>query len=260
MRDNDSLILESIYNTILMEDTTSIKSAIDQIEGVGYPRYIAEAIVKKAYEIFKLCEISENDFALQTASEEVAVFGGWNRIIARQDEDDDHLWTFHIDQGLSRPKIVENFQKLSDSQKTIQIKKESFGSYIVYHGTYLESAKDIKENGVDLSKCDRGYFGKAFYVTEDENLAKSNYADFSGDEEGGVVLKFKMEPIQKILDLRVSEDWDTYRNLKYKERDVGDYMGRDEFPEIMKSLGVDAVYDRSNDAFAVYNIDILELV
>jgi hypothetical protein len=34
-------------------------------------------------------------------------------------------------------------------------------------------------------------------------------------------------------------------------------MGFDEFPSIMKFLGVDAIYDRSNDAFAVYNLDIL---
>ena len=130
----------------------------------------------------------------------------------------------------------------------------------VFHGTDLKSAKDIKENGLNLSKCDRGYFGKAFYVTTDENLARSNYADFSGDDEGGVVLKFEMNPINKFLDLRKSDDWDIYSNLKYKGRAIKDYMGFDEFPLIMKSLGIDALYDRSNDAFAVYNIDIMEIM
>jgi hypothetical protein len=129
----------------------------------------------------------------------------------------------------------------------------------VYHGTDLEAAKDIKKNGLNLKKCDRGYFGKAFYVTTDKELAKSNYADFSGDEEGGVVLEFEMNPINKFLDLRKSEDWDFYQNLKYKGRNIGDFMGFDEFPLIMKSLGIDALYDRSNDAFAIYNINILEL-
>jgi hypothetical protein len=128
----------------------------------------------------------------------------------------------------------------------------------VYHGTDLQSAKNIKKNGLNLSKCDRGYFGKAFYVTTDEELARSNYADFTGDEEGGVVLEFEMNPINKFLDLRKSDDWDIYQNLKYKGRDVGDFMGIDEFPLIMKSLGIDALYDRSNDAFAIYNINILE--
>jgi hypothetical protein len=130
----------------------------------------------------------------------------------------------------------------------------------VYHGTDLSSAKDIKENGLNLSKCDRGYFGKAFYVTTDEDLARSNYADFSGDDEGGVVLEFEMNPINTFLDLRKSDDWDIYSNLKYKGREIKAFMGFDEFPLIMKSLGIDALYDRSNDAFAVYNTNILKLM
>jgi hypothetical protein len=130
----------------------------------------------------------------------------------------------------------------------------------VFHGTDLESAKDIKQNGLDLSKCDRGYFGKAFYVTTDEQLAMSNYADFSGDEEGGIVLKFEMNPVNRILDLRNSDDWDFYTNLKYKGRDLRAFMGFDEFPSIINSFGIDALYDRSNDAFAVYNVNILKIL
>jgi hypothetical protein len=129
----------------------------------------------------------------------------------------------------------------------------------VFHGTDLESADDIKQKGLDLSKCDRGYFGKAFYVTTDEQLARSNYADFSGEEEGGIVLKFEMNPINKVLDLRDSDDWDVYINLKYKGREIRAFMGFDEFPSIMTSLGIDALYDRSNDAFAIYNVNILKI-
>jgi hypothetical protein len=128
----------------------------------------------------------------------------------------------------------------------------------VFHGTDLKSSNDIKENGLNIDKCDRGYFGKAFYVTTDEQLAKNNYADFSGDEKGGIVLKFEMNPINKILDLRNSDDWDIYTNLKHKGRKITDFMGFDEFPLIMTSLGIDALYDRSNDAFSVYNLDILK--
>jgi hypothetical protein len=97
----------------------------------------------------------------------------------------------------------------------------------VYHGTDFESAKDIKKNGLNIDKCERGYFGKAFYVTTDKELAKSNYADFS-DDEGGVVLEFEMNPKNKILDLRNSEDWDTFQKLEYKGRNVQSYMGFDE--------------------------------
>ena len=130
---------------------------------------------------------------------------------------------------------------------------------VVYHGTDLVSAQDIKEKGLDLGKCDRGYFGKAFYVTTDEELAKSNYADFTGDEEGGIVLKFEMNPTGRVLDLRNSEDWDYYQNLKYKGRELSGLMGFDELPNIMKSFGIDALYDRSNDAFAVYNLNTLNI-
>jgi hypothetical protein len=122
----------------------------------------------------------------------------------------------------------------------------------VFHGTDLKSAKGIKEKGLDLSKCDRGYFGKAFYVTTDEELAKSNYADFTGDEEGGTVLKFEMNPVGRVLDLRNSDDWDFY-----KQNNLEKYLGNDNLPNIMVRLGVDALYDRSNDAFAIYNINIL---
>lgn len=127
----------------------------------------------------------------------------------------------------------------------------------VFHGTDLESAQDIKQNGLTLDKCERGYFGKAFYVTPDRNLAQENYADFS--EEEGIVLEFNLNPIQKILDLRESQDWETYRKLTYKNRKITDFLGYDEFPNIMKSLGIDALYDRSNEAFAVYNLKTLVL-
>ena len=140
-----------------------------------------------------------------------------------------------------------------------KISEKSFSfPLIVFHGTDLSSAKDIKENGLNLSKCHKGYFGQAFYVTTDEELAKSNYADFSGDEEGGIVLKFEMNPTGRVLDLRNSDDWDYYQNLKYKGRELSGWMGFDELPNIMKSFGIDALYDRSNDAFAVYNLNILK--
>jgi hypothetical protein len=143
---------------------------------------------------------------------------------------------------------------LESIYERILLKEEMFKfPLMVFHGTDVESANDIIQNGLDLSKCDRGYFGKAFYVTTDGELARSNYADFTGDEEGGVVLNFEMNPITRILDLRDSSDWDFY-----KQNNIEKYLGSDNIPNIMKRLGVDALYDRSNDAFAVYNLDILK--
>jgi len=37
-------------------------------------------------------------------------------------------------------------------------------------------------------------------------------------------------------------------------------VGFDELPSIMNSFGIDALYDRSNDAFAVYNLKILSIL
>jgi hypothetical protein len=143
--------------------------------------------------------------------------------------------------------ILENlYESISDDKFSYPL--------TVFHGTDLGSAKVINQNGLDLSKCDRGYFGKAFYVTTDEELARSNYADFTGDEDGGTVLKFEMNPVNRVLDLRDSDDWDFY-----KQNNLEKYLGNDNLPNIMIRLGVDALYDRSNDAFAVYNINILKI-
>jgi hypothetical protein len=127
--------------------------------------------------------------------------------------------------------------------------------FTVYHGTDLKSAKDIQQNGLSLDKCEKGYFGKGFYVTTDQALAKSNYADFSGEEEEtGIVLEFTLNPQGKILDLRESKDWEFYQKNKLEN-----YLGDDKLPQIMQKIGIDALYDRSMDAFVVYNLNILKL-
>lgn len=128
----------------------------------------------------------------------------------------------------------------------------------VFHGTDTKSANDIKTNGIDLDKCEIGYFGRAFYVTMDEELARKNYAEFSG-EDGGVVLEFILNPRNRILDLSNEKDWDYYKNLKYGGTNIEKLRGDFDFPNIMKSLGIDAIWDRSNDAFSVYNINTLSL-
>jgi len=61
-----------------------------------------------------------------------------------------------------------------------------------------------------------------------------------------------MNPVGRVLDLRDSNDWDFY-----KQNNLEKYLGNDNLPNIMVRLGVDTLYDRSNDAFAIYNINIL---
>jgi hypothetical protein len=54
----------------------------------------------------------------------------------------------------------------------------------LWHGGSQAAAEDIVENGIDMSQSSGGYFGYAFYVADEEDLARSNYADFCGEEEG----------------------------------------------------------------------------
>ena len=129
----------------------------------------------------------------------------------------------------------------------------------VFHGTDAESANDIKTSGIKLDKCHSGYFGRAFYVTPNEKTARENYADFSGEEDGGYVLEFILNPRKRILNLSNEDDWDYYKNLKYKGVNVESLRGKFEFPDMMRSLGIDAIHDNSFDGFAVYNTDSLQL-
>jgi hypothetical protein len=128
----------------------------------------------------------------------------------------------------------------------------------VYHGTDSNSARDIMRNGIDISKVSGGYFGWAFYTTEDYNLAKSNYADWAEEEdvEGeGVILKFKVDPSAKILDLRREDDWDFYVKTQHDKH----YHTLRGSLRIYNQFGVDAIYDRSNNSLMVFNPKILTL-
>ena len=123
----------------------------------------------------------------------------------------------------------------------------------VYHGTDSKSAEDIRKRGVDITKCSPGYFGTAFYTALDPDLAKSNYADFSDDEEGGVVLEFEIIG-GHILDLKESDDWDEYAALKVRPD------ANPNFPKMMVQKGVDGLADESFGGVCFYNPRCLKLV
>lgn len=125
----------------------------------------------------------------------------------------------------------------------------------VYHGTSREAAQDIVKNGVDIMKGHGGYFGWAFYTTEDKQLAKSNYADFAGDCNG-VVLEFKVKSSATILDLRKPEDWERYLETDHESF----YHSIDGSFRLVDQFGIDAIYDTSNDSLMVFNPTILEVV
>jgi len=131
----------------------------------------------------------------------------------------------------------------------------------LYHGTDRKSADDIIKRGIDMSKSDKGYFGRGFYTATDEALAKSNYADFSGDdEESGVVLKFSLKPNTKILDLDIPEDFETYKSTTWRGIPISNLIHRDDFHDIMVSLGFDGLRDEGSfGGIVIYNPDAVRL-
>ena len=125
---------------------------------------------------------------------------------------------------------------------------------ILYHGTDKDSAAQIRQNGLDISKSSGGYFGWGFYTTPDESLAKDNYADFSGeDAESGVVLKFKLNPEANILDLRKPEHFEIWKIY-------APIYSRPDFYKTIVNDGYDGLFDRSFDGVVIYNPKALTLI
>lgn len=121
----------------------------------------------------------------------------------------------------------------------------------LYHGTDIQSATNIRDYGVDISRGYGGYFGWGFYTTPNMELAKSNYADFSGDEEGGVVIEFELSKNANILDLRDSDDFETWKPFSKKIYDKNLYK------ELVKS-GIDGLWDDSFEGVVIYNPKVLK--
>jgi hypothetical protein len=133
-----------------------------------------------------------------------------------------------------------------------QLNEERKQFDVLYHGTDDESAKQIQSQGVKIEHSHGGYFGWGFYTTPFYDLAKSNYADFSDDEEGGVILEFKLTPNANILDLGDENDWERWRP----------YSGMIHDKTLFKRLvqdGIDGLWDNSFDGVVIYNPKVLVL-
>jgi hypothetical protein len=170
------------------------------------------------------------------------------------------FWIIKLEDKSLKPQSLFNssneaLQYLSDiTGKKIFIAKTL--PTTLYHGTGQKDANDIIKNGIDMHKLAKGYFGRGFYLATDKSLAKSNYADFSDDEEGGgVVLKFKLDPKARILDLDDPEDWEFYKNSGLEHQ-----IHKDNFHTIAVNYGVDGIRDEGSfGGIVVYNPDILRL-
>ena len=115
----------------------------------------------------------------------------------------------------------------------------------VWHGTDMGAATDILACGVRMEASGQGYFGRAFYVTDDRDIAIENYANFSG-EEAGAVLRLIIADGANILDLRNPIDAKAWKSV---EREIGN----PDFDRIARRAGIAGVYDRSMGGLAIYD-------
>ena len=120
----------------------------------------------------------------------------------------------------------------------------------VWHGASQADAEAIMQDGIDVSRSSGGYFGHAFYVADEEDLARSNYADFSDDE--GAVLEFCIEDGARILDMRNADDAEAW-----SRSGLSQWMGNPVLPEKARKLGIQGVYDRSVGGLAIFDVAAL---
>jgi hypothetical protein len=150
-------------------------------------------------------------------------------------------------------KAVKQGDMQAAQQMVDQKAKENGYTRKYHHGTSAESKENILRKGINQMKSEKGYFGRGFYAADDLNLARENYAEFSGDESGGAIVSFVIPDSAKILDLKTSQDFETYKNLRYRGRPVESLISLDNFNEIMVDLGIDGLKDESFGGIVIYN-------
>lgn len=141
----------------------------------------------------------------------------------------------------------EEIKKYSTDPENVK----DWRGHIVFHGTSKEAAEDIVKNGIDNEKSNKGYFGKGFYATSDEDLANKNYAEFQNEGNGDVVA-IKISKNARILDLRNEKDSEVY-----KKSGLENDQWRDNYDELMVQHGIDGIFDRSFGGVVIYNPKVL---
>jgi hypothetical protein len=139
--------------------------------------------------------------------------------------------------------IKEELQNLFEIRRTYPT---------VFHGTSIEGAKDIQQNGINISKSEGGYFGVGFYTTPDLSLAKSNYADFA-EGSGGAILEFQVDPQANILDTDDPQDFETWKLFAKNQ-------WKPDFYKELVQAGIDGLTDNSFEGTVFYNPRVLKLI
>jgi hypothetical protein len=145
-------------------------------------------------------------------------------------------------------------KKYSIDPESVPVK--GWAGRIMFHGTSKKGAESIYKHGIKQNKSNKGYFGRGFYMASDYDLAKSNYADFSEDEDGGAVITVKIKDNANILDLRDAIDSEKYMLVSKNGRLIGD----DNFDKVMVTAGVDGLFDRSFGGVVIYNAKAIEVL
>jgi predicted nucleotidyltransferase len=118
---------------------------------------------------------------------------------------------------------------------------------VLFHGASEEGARDLLREGVDNSRSGGGYFGPGFYMACNAALAKSNYADLSGED--GAVVAVRIKPGANILDLRREEDAYRFNAASRHGADVS----KPGFDRIMREHGIDGLFDRSMEGVVIFD-------
>jgi hypothetical protein len=147
--------------------------------------------------------------------------------------------------------IRNMINKVKKLDRIINEERERFTT--VYHGTDINSAKQIEAYGLDMKYSHGGYFGWGFYTTPDFDLAKSNYAEFNDAEAGAAVLEFQIDPTANILDLRDEDDWDAW--LPYADNISDKNLWR-----TLVRVGIDGLWDNSFGGVIIYNLKKVHLI
>ena len=134
----------------------------------GIPALVGE----RAAEIFEQLHIPKHDFCLQHSEEEVAIFGGTNRLIARESADVPGVWKFTFDRGLAAPGRADRWDELHPGHKWLctvpaeeaftaaaNIGNEEVGAGLVAEAALLSGFKMVvwrgESNGGDHTTFER---------------------------------------------------------------------------------------------------------
>lgn len=238
------------------------RSGNDTLTSRGY-RYLDHLDPKPKGEIKQVYNDPELDYARQ-AFHDASIDAGEAR---KQYTEFLDVNGFGVAKGSSRAILYDRADEKVNNTIDMQdaawekyrdlLDKNGINYSVAYHGTDKISAEDISKNGVNISKVESGYFGKAFYIADDKETSQA-YANENAED--GVVITLDVDDNAKILDLSTPDGWDKYSNLKWRGIPVTELLYRNDIDKIMLSLGVDGIKDNSMGGTAIYNPDVIKVV